>query len=126
MENELMVLKCEKCGAQVITFRESNCKECEYTCCNENMIRLIPNSVDASFEKHVPTYEIKSDTIVAKVNHVMEDEHYIEWLMHVTKDTHEIRYFEPGIDAQTEFKYVPNSKLYAYCNKHGLWENSVK
>lgn len=126
MKNEFNVLRCKKCGAMVISFKESNFDECEMSCCGEPMECLIPNSIDASFEKHVPTYEIKDDTIKAKVNHVMEEEHYIEWIAYVTEEAHIIRYFEPDMTAETEFKYVPNSKLYAYCNKHGLWESDVK
>lgn len=126
MKNEFNVLKCKKCGATVISFKETGCDECEMTCCGESMEKLISNSVDASFEKHVPTYEIKDDIIQVKVNHVMEEEHYIEWIAYVTTKSHIIRYFEPNMIAETEFKYVSNAKLYAYCNKHGLWESEAK
>jgi hypothetical protein len=71
-------------------------------------------------------YEIKDNIIKARVNHVMEDEHYIEWIAYVTENSHELRYFEPNMIAETEFEFVSNSKLYAYCNKHGLWKNEVK
>ena len=123
MKNEFRVLKCKKCNATVISFEESKTM---LQCCSEEMEELIPNSVDASFEKHVPTYEIVDGIVKAKVNHVMEEEHYIEWLAYVTEDSHDLRYFEPYMLAEAEFKYVPNSKLYAYCNKHGLWESEVK
>lgn len=126
MKKEFKVLKCKKCDAMVMTFKECNCDDCEMMCCGETMKQVVSNSVDASFEKHLPTYEIKEDKLIATVNHVMEEEHYIEWIAYVTKDSHEIRYFEPEMTAQTEFKYFPNSKLYAYCNKHGLWESEVE
>jgi len=35
------------------------------------------------------------------------------------------KHFEPGETAEAEFKYVPGSKVYAYCNKHGLWMKEV-
>lgn len=126
MEKEFKVLKCNKCDAMVITVKACDCDDCGMMCCGETMRELKSNSVDASFEKHVPTYEIRGNDIIARVNHVMEDEHYIEWIAYVTGDTYEIRYFEPGMDAKTTFKYVPNTKLYAYCNKHGLWESTVE
>ena len=126
MKNEFKVLKCKKCGAMVISFEATNLAECKMLCCGEDMDQLVSNSVDASFEKHVPIYEIKDNIIKARVNHVMEDEHYIEWIAYVTENSHELRYFEPNMTAETEFKFVPNSKLYAYCNKHGLWKNEVK
>lgn len=126
MKREFKVFKCKKCGATIISFQESSTEECELMCCGDNMEELIPNSVDASFEKHVPTYEILDNVVKARVNHVMEQEHYIEWIAYVTKDAHNIRHFEPYMLAEEEFEYIPNSKLYAYCNKHGLWKSEVK
>jgi len=122
MERVFKVFKCEKCGTVIVQMEHSN----DMLCCEHPMIELTPNSVDASFEKHVPMYEKVEDKIIAKVNHVMEEEHYIEWIAYVTKDNEEIRYFEPYMVAETEFNYVENSKLYAYCNKHGLWEKEVE
>ena len=115
------VFKCGKCETQVMTFEDE-----KMTCCGKEMIELVPNSVDASFEKHVPTYENKDGKVYAKVNHVMEDEHYIEWIAYVDGDKHEIRYFEPYMEAMAEFNYVKDAKLYAYCNKHGLWMCEVE
>ena len=33
---------------------------------------------------------------------------------------------EPEEKAEARFKYIPNSTLYAYCNKHGLWKTDVE
>lgn len=126
MEKEFKVLKCKKCEAMVMSFKDCDCDDCGIMCCGEKMVQLISNSVDASFEKHVPTFEIEQGKVIAKVNHVMEAEHYIEWIAYITGDLQDIRYFEAGMTAQAEFKYIPNSKLYSYCNKHGLWESIVE
>lgn len=126
MKKEFKVFSCKKCGAMIMNIQERDNDGCEMVCCGETMEKLVPNSVDASFEKHVPTYDIKEGVVKAKVNHVMEDEHYIEWLAYVTEDTQELRYFEPNMVPETEFKYEEGSKLYAYCNKHGLWEAAVE
>ena len=122
MNRIFKVFKCEKCGAVVIQMEENK----DIVCCEQSMIELIPNSVDASFEKHVPTYQKIGEKIVAKVNHVMEEEHYIEWIAHVTEKDEQIRCFEPYMIAETEFDYAPGSRLYAYCNKHGLWEKEIE
>ena len=48
--NELIIKKCNKCGALVKVF-----KDCpDISCCGEEMRELVPNSVDAAIEKHVP------------------------------------------------------------------------
>ena len=87
---------------------------------------MVPNSVDAAVEKHVPTYEVVDDELVVKVNHVMEKEHYIEWIAMVSENSVCRKMLKPGEDAVVKFKYRPGSILYAYCNKHGLWETEVK
>lgn len=125
MKSELVVKKCKSCGAIVKVIKDCNCPGCGIKCCDESMEKLVPNSVDAAVEKHVPTIEVKGDKIVVKVNHVMEDEHYIEWVSFVTDNKECTKYFMPGENAETEFKYIPGAKVYAYCNKHGLWMKEV-
>ena len=56
---ELVIKKCTHCGAIVKVIKDCNCKE-GIQCCGEEMKTLVPNSVDAAVEKHVPTYEVKS------------------------------------------------------------------
>ena len=85
MNNELTIKKCKSCGAVVKVIEDCNCKDCGIMCCGEPMEKLVPNSVDAAIEKHVPTYEKVEDELLVKVNHVMEKEHYIEWISLVKK-----------------------------------------
>ena len=87
---------------------------------------IIPNSEDAAFEKHVPTYEVKDGKIFVRVNHVMEEEHYIEWISIVFDGAEKITYFKPGDEPVAHCKYVPGSTIYAYCNKHELWKTEVE
>ena len=77
---ELKLKKCLKCGALVRVIEDCNCKDCGIECCGNAMNEVEANSVDAAFEKHVPTYERKDGKLIVTVNHVMESEHYIEWL----------------------------------------------
>ena len=123
---ELIIKKCSKCGAMVEVLNDCNCDKCGITCCGEEMKILIPNSVDATFEKHVPAYELVEDEIFVKVNHVMEKEHYIEWIAMVSDEWFCKVMIYPEQNAECKFKYIPGSKIYAYCNKHGLWSNEVK
>ena len=122
---DLIVKRCLKCGAVVEALDDCNCKDCGITCCGQKMVECRPNSVDASFEKHVPTYTIKCRKLLAKVNHVMEDEHYIEWIALVADNTLYRQHFKAGQVPEAEFPYIKGSKLYAYCNKHGLWIRDV-
>lgn len=126
MKKELVIKKCTKCGAMVKVIEDCNCPECGIKCCGEEMVKLIPNSVDAAVEKHVPTYERVEDKIFVKVNHVMEKEHFIEWISLVTENKEETITLYPEQNAEVRFKYIPGSTIYAYCNKHGLWKKDVE
>ena len=43
--------KCEKCGKIAVLFRES---QCPTKCCGEAMVEIVPGTVDAAREKHIP------------------------------------------------------------------------
>lgn len=123
---ELIIKKCLSCGAIVRTINDCNCTNCGIKCCDEPMKVLVPNSVDAAVEKHVPVYEKDGNMIKVEVKHVMEDEHYIEWITMITDNEQYTKYFKPGDVCEVFFNYVPGAKLYAYCNKHDLWMSTVE
>ena len=126
MNNELIIKKCKQCGAIVKVLNDCNCP-CGFECCGEKMETLMPNSVDASAEKHVPTYERDGDYINVKVNHVMEEEHYIQWIALVVEHEEFVLRLEPTFPAaEAKFPYIPGSTIYEYCNKHGLWKTDVE
>lgn len=122
---ELVIKRCDKCGAIVNVIEDCNCPGCGIVCCGEEMKVVKANSTDAVVEKHVPTFERVEDEIYVKVNHVMEKEHYIEWIAMVTDTSESMVKLYPEQGAECRFKYAPNAKLYAYCNKHGLWSADI-
>lgn len=122
---EFYLKRCMKCGATVQIIDDCTCPGCGIQCCGEQMKELLPNSIDAAIEKHVPVYEVREGRISIKVNHVMEEDHYIEWISVIYEGKEETRYFKPGEAAEMECKYVKGSTIYAYCNKHGLWKKEV-
>lgn len=126
MKNELLIKKCNSCGAVIKVIKDCNCNGCGIVCCGSEMKKLEPNSVDAAVEKHVPVYERTGDKIQVKVNHVMEGEHFIEWITLVSENKEETVMLYPEKVAEAEFDYIPGSTLYAYCNKHGLWKIDVE
>lgn len=125
MSKELVIKKCMQCGAIIRVLNDCNCA-CGFECCGEQMKTLIPNSVDAAQEKHVPTYEVRDGKIYVRVNHVMEEDHYIEWIAIVFDGKEKVTYLKPGDEPIAHCKYVPGSTIYAYCNKHLLWKTEVE
>ena len=121
-----IIKKCLKCGAIVRVISDCKCDDCGIKCCNEDMKELIPNSVDADIEKHVPEYEIKDDKLYIRVNHVMDDDHYIKWISVIYNNKEVVTYLATGEEAMIHCKYISGSTIYAYCNKHGLWKKDVE
>lgn len=125
MNNELIIKECKSCHSLVKILKDCKCDNCGIQCCGAQMIELKPNSTDASFEKHVPTYEISGNEIIVKINHPMEKEHFIEWISLVKENKEITVKLYPEQDAEVIFPYMPGATIYAYCNKHGLWKKDV-
>ena len=100
-------------------------------CCGEEMEELIPNTVDAAQEKHVPAFTVAGNQIdvqIGSVEHPMEKEHYIEWIYLKTEHGGQRRGFIPGEKPQATFLLAEGEKpvaVYAYCNLHGLWKTDI-
>lgn len=126
MKKELIIKKCLKCGATIKVIKDCECAECGLICCNEKMVNIKANSTEAAIEKHVPNYEVEQDKIKVIVNHVMEREHFIEWICLVSENREEYIYLKPNEEATAIFENTTSGTLYAYCNKHGLWKKEIE
>lgn len=88
---------------------------------------LIPNTVDAALEKHVPSYSTSFDKInvvIGASEHPMTEEHYIEWILIETNKSFRVTYLKPHDEPKTSYVLEEGEELiniYAYCNLHGLW-----
>ena len=117
---------CKRCGNIVAAVKESGAP---ISCCGQNMVELEAGTTDAAVEKHVPVVEVKDGIVtvtVGSVAHSMAPEHYIEWIAMATDEGNQKVDLRPGDEAKATFEYVKGAKLYAYCNKHGLWTTDVE
>jgi superoxide reductase len=95
------------------------------------MQELVANTVEASYEKHLPVIEYDNGDIVIKVGgeaHPMLPEHYITWIVIQTEKGYQIKYLNPGESPQAKFRLSDDDKLvaaYEYCNLHGLWKTKA-
>lgn len=115
---------CEHCGNK-ITFVES--KGVPVMCCGQKMTELVPNTVDAAQEKHVPVVEQDGDKVVVKVGsveHPMVEEHFIQWVAVETEKGSQIKYLKAGEKPEAVFDLAGEKlvAVYEYCNLHGLWK----
>lgn len=119
---------CKHCGNLVGMIHNSGAP---LTCCGEHMTELVPGSVDASQEKHVPVVEVNGDTVTVKVGavaHPMTEEHYIQWVYLHSEKGGQRRCLAPGEEPKAVFKLVEGDKpvtVFEYCNLHGLWKTDL-
>ena len=118
---------CPHCGNIVEMVHDAGVKP---VCCGEKMTELIPGSVDASAEKHVPDVKVDNDAVevnVGSVDHPMVDVHWIEWVQLVTDKGSYRKWLNPGEAPNVIFRLGEEKPIavYAYCNLHGLWKTEL-
>ena len=116
---------CAHCGKIVALVKESGVP---VVCCGEVMNEIIPGSVDASGEKHIPVYKVENNKVhvtVGSVEHPMGNDHYIEWISLQTTSGNQRKVLKPGSKPETCFALCEGDEVqavYAYCNLHSLWK----
>ena len=118
---------CAHCGNMVGLIRD---KGVPVVCCGAKMNELIPNTVDAAVEKHLPVV-VKTDggirVSVGSVLHPMTDAHFIGFVYVETQAGGQRKSLTPGMEPTVEFSFTDDKPvaIYAYCNLHGLWKTEV-
>ena len=118
--------KCNICGNVIHKVVDS---KVPVVCCGQKMEELVPNTVEASGEKHIPVVtridECSIKVEVGSVPHPMLPEHHIAFIYVETEDD--------GIrinlkDKPEAIVCTCSSKpvaVYEYCNLHGLWKTEL-
>lgn len=122
---EITLLYCKHCKKVVELLPGTHC--CDTICCGEPMTKLVPNTTEASVEKHIPVLELKGN--VAKVSvgstlHPMSSEHYIMFVYLITNKNVYRHDFTPTDSPVCEFALLEGEKVeqvLSYCNLHSLW-----
>jgi len=118
---------CNHCGNMVGLIND---KGIPLMCCGENMTELVPNTVEASVEKHLPAVTLSGDSISVKMGsapHPMTDEHYISFVYVETEHGGQRKCLMPGGNPEAVFSFADDkpTAVYAYCNIHGLWKTDI-
>ena len=118
---------CPHCGNLVEMVQDAGVKP---FCCGQKMNELIPNTVDASGEKHIPAVKVGEGVVevnVGSVDHPMVDVHWIEWVQLVTDKGSYGKWLNPGEAPNVKFLLSEEKPVavYAYCNLHGLWKTEL-
>ena len=77
----MKIYRCTHCGNIVAFLKDAGVP---LFCCGQKMELLVPGSVDAAQEKHVPVAKVEGRAVevtVGAVDHPMVPEHFIEWIL---------------------------------------------
>ena len=105
---------CPVCGNVIQTTSEAL-----ISCCGITLPPLEAESPDHDHEFKIETVE---DEYFVTINHPMTKEHYISFIAAISDQGVQLIKLYPEGEAQARFKISRVRKLYAYCNRHGLFE----
>ena len=129
MKSKQKFFICNKCGNLIGMIKNTGVPT---VCCGEPMAELVPNTIEASTEKHLPVVEACSDDccITVKVGsapHPMIEEHYIPFIYVETEKGGQRKALKPGEEPVVSFCLCDDKPIavFAYCNLHGLWKTDI-
>ena len=105
---------CPVCGNVIQTTGEA-----VISCCGITLPPLEAESPDQDHEFKIETVE---DEYFVTINHPMTKDHYISFIAAISDQGVQLVKLYPEGEAQARFKINRVRKLYAYCNRHGLFE----
>ncbi|MBR6085183.1 MAG: helix-turn-helix domain-containing protein [Spirochaetales bacterium] len=92
--------------------------EAVITCCG---ITLPPLEAENPDPDHTVSLEVVEDEYYVTVDHPMTKTHYISFLAAVSDQTVQFVKLYPEGDAATRFKINRVERIYAFCNRHGMF-----
>ncbi len=105
---------CPVCGNVIRTTGEA-----VISCCG---ITLPPLEAEPADADHAIRKETVEDEYYVTVDHPMTKDHYISFLAAVSDQSMQFVKLYPEGNAEARFKINRVGKLYAYCNRHGLFQ----
>ncbi len=125
MENRFFI--CEHCGNIVGLIHDGGVP---LMCCGQKMTQIIPGTVDAAKEKHIPVVSVEGEIVkvnVGSVSHPMTEEHSITWVYLETDRGGQRKLLPVGGAPEVAFALKDEKPVavYAYCNLHGLWKTNI-
>ncbi len=104
---------CPVCGNVIRTVGEA-----VISCCG---IMLPPAEAEPADEEHPIRAELSEGEYYVTSDHPMRKDHYLSFFAAVSDQEVQFVKLYPEWDAQARFRLDPGMKLYAYCNRHGLF-----
>lgn len=119
---------CEHCGNIIGKIHDSGVP---VVCYGHKMTQMIPGTVEASHEKHIPVATVGGNTgkvEIDSVAHPMVEGHYIPHVYLQTTVGSQRKTLVSGSAPAVYFTLTDDEKsvaVYAYYNIHGLWKVDI-
>ena len=118
---------CKHCG-NLVGFIEN--KGVPMVCCGDKITELVPNTVEASAEKHLPSVAVSGNKVTVQVGsvlHPMDVAHNIVFVYVESVVGGQRKFLKVGEEPKLEFSFINDKPVavYAYCNLHGLWKTII-
>lgn len=91
----------------------------------ENEVTIETTEDKKLSDNHKISVENVEDELFVSMNHPMEKEHFISWFAVVRFNSVEIIKLYPEQNAEARVRFGRSIKIFAYCNRHGLFEIKV-
>ena len=115
MRSKLYV--CPVCGNVIRSTGEA-----VISCCGVTLPALETEETD---EEHVINTEIVEDEYYVTMDHTMTKDHYISFLAAVSDQSMQLMKLYPQGPCEARFKINRVKYIYAYCNRHGLFQVKI-
>lgn len=92
------------------------------SCCG---ITLPPQEAEPADGEHLIRVEVVEDEYFVSLSHPMTKEHYISFLAAVSDQGVQFVKLYPEQNAEARFRINRVKYLYAYCNRHGLFQMKI-
>ena len=118
---------CNHCGNMVGLIQD---RGVPMMCCGEEMAELVPNTAEASTEKHLPAVSVTGNSVsvqIGSVPHPMEEAHRITFVYAESERGGQRKCLKVGEAPSVTFIFTDDKPqaIYAYCNLHGLWMTKI-
>ena len=108
---------CPVCGNIIRTTGEAL-----ISCCGITLPPIIAEEPD---EDHLLHVDIVEDEYYVTIDHPMTKDHYISFLAAVSDERLQLVKLYPEAGAEARFKIGHVIRIYAYCNRHGLFQKKL-
>jgi len=116
--NKVKFCLCPTCGNVLFSTSEA-----DVSCCGRKLDMLEAINEDIS-DHSMTVEEVETDYFIT-IDHEMTKAHYISFVAFIGFDRILLVKLFPEQNAELRVPMMPGNRLFAYCNKHGLWEMRI-